>query len=434
MTTLIPLHTAVMVITLCGAFVLFLIDLWLRKRGASDSSLMWLYLSVLSWAASAAVSLLPLSWVNNHPDLHVEPMRHLLSPVSSLLFVVAAFRLTRVREVFRRESLRCWPPLLFGLVAVLSLIALIIGDRKLVGNVFDATASSVALVTIGAGLIYSFYRYANPLLMGLTGITIAFSMVRQFVEAFQGPLQGNMAIFGLASTTTLTLLLIALAVAWGLSDTSRVRIIGVPCRVNVIALFFDLRGSSRWTVEVLHGDYEYVGTFMDELRGWAWRKVKETSLGRPNLIKFLGDGFLMVWELPQESESRRERMAEAVLLGCSLVKDYPLWTKQNRLLWKEVPLSLGVGIDVGAALRLTFENGSEDYLGEPVNLAAKLQDRARPSGGVVIREELWRRLESEPLQKTFSQAGSVSFGEGEPLLLRATKEVKFAKRLEIISR
>jgi hypothetical protein len=43
---------------LCGAFILFLIDIWLRRRGVTDPSLIFLYLTLVSWSLGKLVQLL----------------------------------------------------------------------------------------------------------------------------------------------------------------------------------------------------------------------------------------------------------------------------------------------------------------------------------------------------------------------------------------
>jgi class 3 adenylate cyclase len=81
---------------------------------------------------------------------------------------------------------------------------------------------------------------------------------------------------------------------------------------------------------------------------------------------------------------------------------------------------MGVGIDFGPANRLTSENGSCDYLGLPLNYAAKLQGMARPDGGVVIRDS-WRL--TEDLIDKFTRKGTMAIGN-ERISIRATEGVK----------
>ena len=98
------------------------------------------------------------------------------------------------------------------------------------------------------------------------------------------------------------MLFIALAVAWGLSATSRLRPVGLPANVDVVIMFLDLRGSTRWSTEAVKGDFRYVGTFIDELREWAWGQASVLPRNPPDLVKFQGDGFMFVWEVAEAAE------------------------------------------------------------------------------------------------------------------------------------
>ncbi len=422
----IAIPTVLLVITLCGALVLLLLDIWLRRKGVKDPTLVWLYVSVLSWSVSAATQMLPASWLANQVGLRADQVPYVFSPISSLLFTVTAFRLSRVRDVFRREELQVWPPAIILVVLGLSfaaIMSLFLGYPE-VGKTLDATASCLALMVLAGGLLFSFYKYGNQLLAGLSGVTFTFLIARQFIGAAHGEMQGLMAALQIAGTSTLVMLLIALTVAWGLSETSRLRIVGTPSQVTVIAMFFDLRGSTEWTHKVIRGDYNYAGTFIDHLRTWAWEKAEVLMPERPNLVKFLGDGFLFVWESPQNAQAIDDRTRAVAQLAWTLHREYPTWAGGNSALWKTVPGALGIGMDVGSAIRLTFENGSEDYLGEPISNAAKLQDAARPSGGVVIRSDVLSRFaEFEQLQEKFPRSGEVRLLDGEALRVHATEEV-----------
>jgi class 3 adenylate cyclase len=292
------------------------------------------------------------------------------------------------------------------------------------GRFIDATASSLSLFVLGAGLVYSFYKYGNQFLIGLTGLTILPYITRQYYVAFYGsPTDPVIFAFFLADSTMLILLFIALAVAWGLSDVSRLRPVGISANVNIVAMFFDLRGSTKWAEEIAQKDFHYVRTFIDELREWTWSEASTLPHGRPNLIKFLGDGLMFVWEIP--NGSMYESTNAVVGFAYTLHTNYPSWVKEKvskqKFLWG-VPDGIGAGVDVGAAIRLTFENGSDDYLGSPVNTAAKMQNLARPYGGVVIRKKVWDLLDD--LRDSFPKAGTMSLGDlSTPI--RMTEQVEF---------
>ena len=145
---------------------------------------------------------------------------------------------------------------------------------------------------------------------------------------------------------------------------------------------------------------------------------------RPNLVKFLGDGFLFVWECPQTSRDIDVRARAVIELAYSLHEDYPGWCHANSALWRTTPSGLGIGVDAGSAIRITFENGSEDYIGEPINDAAKLQDLARPSGGVLIKDVVVDRWGEDPeLIQMFPTTALIRTSLGEFQRVRATRGV-----------
>jgi class 3 adenylate cyclase len=220
------------------------------------------------------------------------------------------------------------------------------------------------------------------------------------------------------------MIFIALAVAWALSDASRLKPVAWSPRVQVIALFFDLRGSSQWAHEAAKGDFIYVKAFLDELRDSATNKANIGLSGRLKLIKFLGDGFLFVWEIPDASVSGSSRkivrMAHELCVAYRTLAKGP--TPSDKFPWG-VPAGIGYGIDVGPAIRLTFENGSDDYLGEPLNLAAKMQDLARPAGGGVIQKRVWSLLDEE-LKAKFPKENTMQIGT-QTFTVRMTEEVEY---------
>lgn len=84
-----------------------------------------------------------------------------------------------------------------------------------------------------------------------------------------------------------------------------------------------------------------------------------------------------------------------------------------------VPIGLGIGVDTGPAIRMTFENGSHDYLGAPLSYAAKMQHLARPRGGVVIQEKVACLLNG--FRSRFPLKDVLKVGDGE-ICVRMTGE------------
>jgi class 3 adenylate cyclase len=409
--------------SLCGAVILVLLDLWLRRKNVKDPVLVWLYVSLLSWSARGAIELVRSKWPTAALQIPEDQIKYVFSPVSSILFTMTAFRLARVRDLLRRHHLQSWPKFVVISVAIVSGVAwlLLLAQQAEASKWVDAFASTVALIALGFGLAYSFHIYGNQFLVALTGITFVAFIGRQFYQAAHAGLPDVLAPFFLANSTMLIMLFIALAVAWGLSVISGLKPVGVGVEVDVVAMFFDLRGSTHWAEYEVGRDFRYVSTFIDQLLEWSWKNVSATPQGRPNLVKFLGDGFMFVWEL---SDHALAQSANAVVsLAYKQYDLYPAWAKEDKeekLPWG-APDAIGVGVDVGTAIRLTFENGSYDYLGSPVNIAAKMQNLARPNGGVVIQKRVWALLSGT--QDSFPKEGSLKLGK-ESIPIRATNEVE----------
>ena len=113
----------------------------------------------------------------------------------------------------------------------------------------------------------------------------------------------------------------------------------------------------------------------------------------PELIKFLGDGYMVIWEVPDEPDIKEEPN-EVVDLARTAATNYSIWAEQMidpSQFPNNIPSDLGIGIDLGLARRLVHEDSSYDYVGPPISVAAKLEKCARPSG-IAISETVHDRL------------------------------------------
>ena len=411
----------------CGALILFLLDIWLRHKGVKDSSLIWLYGTLITWFIVLATPLLNMDWLQDMVPVSPEYYKYLLSIVSSVFFVLTAFKLSRVRDWFSepKKLRRCR---LFVLIAVVIISSVAIGlqiQRDYVrGALWDAAASTIAGGALGVGLTYSYYKYGNRIYAWFTAVTFIIFIWRQWFLAIWGtPTSGFYAPFFLANTTLVTMLFITLAVAWGLSDASRLKTVGIPVNVEAVVMFFDLRGSTRWANEAAEKNFHYVKIFIDEFRDWAWRQATASAQGHPKRVKFLGDGFMYVWEISPDCVT--DSASAVANLAYDLCTNYSSWIEENKkrkFPWG-TPDGLGIGVDIGSAIRLTFESGSEDYLGSPMNIAAKMQNLARPCGGVVIQEKVWNLLVDD-IRNKFLKKGKLKLGNSD-IPIRATENVEF---------
>jgi class 3 adenylate cyclase len=291
------------------------------------------------------------------------------------------------------------------------------------GQMMDAVASCIAGVAMGWGLYYSFCEYGHKYLGRLTALTFAVFDGRQIYLALcDSPKDLVLSSLFLANSAFVIMLFIALAVAWALSDAARLKSVTGEPEVQVVTMFFDLRGSTQWAHKTAGKDFSYVKDFINELREWALEQVSAPPQGRPNLIKFLGDGFMFVWEVPRPL--LKDTSNAIIKLADNMCTNYQQWINEDsfkqQFPWG-VPVGIGLGVDVGPAIRFTFENGTDDYLGAPLNIAAKMQNLARPHGGGVIQVKVWKIL-NDNLRGKFPEEGMLKLGD-EGVSVRGTAGV-----------
>lgn len=149
-------------------------------------------------------------------------------------------------------------------------------------------------------------------------------------------------------------------------------------RLNVVSLFCDLRDFSNWCESVGIEKVESLMKIQFE------RVVQICNDHHHDFHKFLGDGFVLVWE---ESEEKPLHLclAHAIDAAFHLHKKY--WCLSQDLTY-ELPPGYGIGISVGEAILLqpeTFisEMNEVDFVGYPLNCAARMQGLAKAYGTVL---------------------------------------------------
>jgi class 3 adenylate cyclase len=109
----------------------------------------------------------------------------------------------------------------------------------------------------------------------------------------------------------------------------------------------------------------------------------------PRMYKNLGDGLMIVWEIPSDLDlAAQGRLTQQIILVVDeIIKRF--YHHFTNLLPVELDsyskavekLDLGCGVAKGHAWRLDYGH-SVDYAGSVINLASRLEGRARPSGMV----------------------------------------------------
>ncbi len=172
---------------------------------------------------------------------------------------------------------------------------------------------------------------------------------------------------------------------------------------NVIACFVDIRGFTQFVQDThTHATpppKRFLSEFFSSFQS-AFTKARE-NLGddeyainirkhaNPITFKPLGDGAMLVWECPSSDETG---LALFVLDFVTYLQEafYDIIEPHNLGDESAKDLDLGIGLSSGLAWKFTYaEPNVVDYGGNPINLAARLQDEARP-GGVVAKLDLAR--------------------------------------------
>jgi len=190
-------------------------------------------------------------------------------------------------------------------------------------------------------------------------------------------------------------------------------------RVNVVALFCDLRGFSNWCETVDIGQIESL------MRSQFERVIQICNDHHHDFHKFLGDGFVLVWEESAET-SLHTCLARALDAAFHLHKKYWYLSQDEA---SALPTGYGIGISAGEAVLLqpeTFlaELNEVDFVGYPLNCAARLQTLANAYGTVLCstavdlveskerallyeNEPAFRRLLLPPDEAALKRAGAM---------------------------
>lgn len=154
--------------------------------------------------------------------------------------------------------------------------------------------------------------------------------------------------------------------------------IGTPCQEKeAIAAVFDLTGFTRFCNQV--DSYLAIPKFLNEFLEWFFHSVREELTEKnhqhqttfwaelPVLVKFLGDGLLLLWNTRKMTEEQICRIIVALYKICYTYR-HELYPKMSMVVNKP-PQVIRCGVARGKVF--TVGNG-RDYVGHCINSASRL--------------------------------------------------------------
>ncbi|MBI5320191.1 adenylate/guanylate cyclase domain-containing protein [Bradyrhizobium sp.] len=195
---------------------------------------------------------------------------------------------------------------------------------------------------------------------------------------------------------------------------------GNPTRIGqeryLISMFVDMRGSTKMAEKRLPFDTVFI---VNRFLGAVSQAVLESG-GRPN--QFVGDGMLALFGL---SVSRREACRQALRAAAMIAANVD---ELNKFLSHDLrePIRFGIGIHGGEVI--VGDIGYRDHmvftaLGDPVNVAARLQDMTKAlSCEVVLSDEV--RATAGLAADALPQQEMTIRGRNEPMIVRSVTDAR----------
>jgi class 3 adenylate cyclase len=186
---------------------------------------------------------------------------------------------------------------------------------------------------------------------------------------------------------------------------------------QVVATFLDIRSFSAFAARSESFDAAIY------LRS-VYQTVLTSVFADTHFFKPTGDGLLLVHQLPSSSEQVPPFVSTILRRCVLLVREFGHITGDDFMVNFPVPQQIGIGVARGSATRLVSGSIVLDYTGRCLNLAARLMDKARPSG-VVFADLHADRLIDEGLALSFSADRVCIRGiaEEDPIAVSITDDV-----------
>lgn len=198
-----------------------------------------------------------------------------------------------------------------------------------------------------------------------------------------------------------------------------------PTRIGqeryLVSMFVDMRGSTKLAEKRLPFDTVFI---VNRFLGAVSQAVLESG-GRPN--QFVGDGMLALFGL---AASRRDACRQALKAAAMIAANVD---ELNRFLEHDLrePIRFGIGINGGEVI--VGDIGYRDHmvftaLGDPVNVAARLQDMTKALAcEVVISDEV--RTTAGVSADALPQQEVEIRGRNEPMIVRTVTDARILSAL-----
>jgi adenylate cyclase len=195
---------------------------------------------------------------------------------------------------------------------------------------------------------------------------------------------------------------------------------GGPTRIGqeryLVSLFVDMRGSTKMAEKRLPFDTVFI---VNRFLGAVSQAVLESG-GLPN--QFVGDGMLALFGL---SSSRREACRQALRAAALIAVNVE---ELNKFLSHDLrePIRFGIGIHGGEVI--VGDIGYRDHmvftaLGDPVNVAARLQDMTKALACEVVISDEVRETAGLAADALPAQEAAIR-GRNEPMIVRSITDAR----------
>ena len=140
---------------------------------------------------------------------------------------------------------------------------------------------------------------------------------------------------------------------------------------HIIAIVLDIRGFTPFCKEE---ESINVANFLKRV----YTRIIDDYFPKASFYKPTGDGLLII--IKYTSDSLKDAVAYTMTTCLRLLVDFKKLREGDDMIYFPTPEMVGIGISRGAACCISSGETIIDYSGRVINLAARLNDFARPSG------------------------------------------------------